>query len=99
MKRLIRPARVENLRRAGKVILPLTALLLLAGVALASNGYEIIPQVFGGGGGHSEAGGYALDASVGQAVAGVTSSGAYELCSGFWCGLGGYRVFLPVVMR
>ena len=91
--------KVGSLRKAGEAILPLTALLLLAGVALAANGYEISLYVIGGGGGRSEAAPYTLDGTIGQAVVGVVGNSPYELCAGFWCGMGGHEVFLPLVLR
>ena len=92
-------AKASNLRRAGKVILALTALLLLSSVVLAANG-EIPRYVIGSGGGHAETAPYALDGTLGQVVAGLVSSSPYELCSGFWCGMAAkYRVYLPLVLR
>ena len=77
----------------------LIALLLTTRTAVAANGYEISSYVIGGGGGHSEASPYTLDGTVGQAVAGVVSNAPYELCAGFWCGMGRYKVYLPLVLR
>jgi len=87
--------------KAKTVILTVTALaILLAAVALANGGPSIDWYVIGGGGGHSEAGSYALDGTVGQAVVGITSSGGYELCSGFWCGMAvEYKIYLPLVLK
>lgn len=101
MKRtLTNLSRLWGLHTAGRAILAaLTVLLLLAGVALAANGYEITRYVIGGGGGHSEAGGYVLDATVGQGVAGVVNDAPYELCAGFWCGMAEYRFRFPLVLR
>jgi len=82
------------------VIVALAALLLLAGVALAFDGYDISWYVIGGGGGHSEAGPYALDGTIGQAVAGPVSNAPYDLCSGYWCGgAAGNNIYLPLIMR
>lgn len=82
------------------VIVVLAALLLLAGVALAVDGYDLSWYVIGGGGGHSEAAPYALDGTVGQAVAGPVSSAPYDLCSGYWCGgAAGNNIYLPLIMR
>lgn len=94
-------ASVRNLRQAGKVILALAALLLLAGTVLAANGYEISRYVIGSGGGHAETAPYALDGTAGQPLVGVVTDASYQLCSGFWCGpVGGeYRIYLPVVLR
>lgn len=83
----------------GSVAPILVTVLLLAGTAMAANVSEIFPDVIGGGGGHSEAGSFILDATVGQAVVGVVSSEPYELCAGFWCGMGRYGTYLPLVLR
>jgi hypothetical protein len=75
------------------------ALLLLIGTVFAGGGPYISRYVFGGGGGHLEMGHYVMDAAVGQAVAGTFGTAPYKLCAGFWCGMGEYRVYLPVVLR
>ena len=85
------------------ILLALVAFLLLTGVALA-NGTPIIDWwVIGGGGGHAEAGIYTLDATIGQAVAGVATDGGSELCTGFWCGTAvaavEYNIYLPLIVR
>ncbi len=77
----------------------LLALVLLATDALAFDGYEISRHVIGGGGGHLQAGIYTLDATIGQAVTGRAVNSPYDLCAGFWCGLGRYKVYLPLVLR
>ncbi|MBN1640360.1 MAG: hypothetical protein JXA09_03920 [Anaerolineae bacterium] len=56
--------------------------------------------VIGSGGGRSEADGYVLSGTIGQAVAGTASAEPYTLCAGFECGTGGIsRVYLPLVRR
>jgi hypothetical protein len=85
--------------KAGKASLVVAALLLLTGTVLAGSGIEISRYVIGGGGGHSEMGRYVMDATVGQAVVGTFSTAPYELCTGFWCGMGEYKVYLPVALR
>jgi len=55
---------------------------------------DISRYVIGGGGGHSEAGAFVLDATAGQAVTGAVNAGRFGLCAGFWCGMGEYRVRL-----
>jgi len=86
--------------KAGKAILVVVALLLLTGTVLAGGGGPYISRyVIGGGGGHSAMGHYVIDATVGQAVVGTFSTAPYELCAGFWCGMGEYKVYLPVIMR
>jgi len=55
--------------------------------------------VIGGGGGsvQSADGHYTLNTTIGQPATGVASA---DLCSGFWCGLGGqYTVYLPLVLK
>ncbi|MDW8068161.1 MAG: hypothetical protein RML46_04545 [Anaerolineae bacterium] len=73
--------------------------LLLTGVALASGPPTIDWRVIGGGGGRVQAGTYILDGTVGQAVVGRAVGSTHDLCSGFWCGLAGYPVYLPLVLR
>jgi len=86
--------------KAGKAILVVVALLLLTGAVLAGGGGPYISRyVIGGGGGHSAMGHYVIDATAGQAVVGTFSTAPYELCAGFWCGMGEYKVYLPVIMR
>jgi len=86
--------------KLGKASLIVVALLLLTGAVLAGGGGPSISRyVIGGGGGHSEMGHYVMDATVGQAVVGRFSNSPFELCAGFWCGMGEYKVYLPVIMR
>jgi len=96
--------RIVSIRRGGlvaaSVLLLLAAPLLLAGATRAGGGGPyLLPYVIGGGGGHVENGVYELDATIGQAVAGEVVNGDYNLCAGFWCGMGAYKVYLPLVMR
>lgn len=84
-------------------ILVLLSLVVGGGVLAAPE----MPLAFGldwtviaGGGGHSEAGVFSLDGTVGQAVAGTTQGGVYELCSGFWCrATQDFTIYLPTVLR
>lgn len=63
-------------------------IVLLVGSAVLAVGTPAVDWwVIGGGGGHTEAGIYTLDATIGQAAVGVGTDGGYELCSGFWCGV------------
>ncbi|MCP4541411.1 MAG: hypothetical protein GY832_30140 [Chloroflexi bacterium] len=81
------------------LLLVLAVLLSVSGVVLAANGFEINRWVVGGGGGPAEGGDYVLNATVGQAVVGNVTGSPYELCAGFWCGMGAYKVYLPLVVR
>ena len=75
--------------------------LLLAGVVLAADGYDLSWwTVDGGGATFSTGGGYALGGSVGQPDAGALSGGGYTLLGGFWLGAAAqYRLYLPVLLR
>lgn len=79
--------------------LALLALLLGSGIVVASNGYRLSFHAIGGGGGHSAAGVFVLDATVGQAIVGEGSSTPFEFCSGFWCWGWVYSSYLPLIMR
>jgi hypothetical protein len=81
------------------LLLVLAALFSISGVVLAANGFEIDRWVFGGGGERVAEGDYVLNGTVGQAVVGGISNDPYELCAGFWCGMGEYTVYLPLVVR
>jgi hypothetical protein len=74
------------------------ALLLLAGAVLAGGPPALERHVVAGGGTHVEADPYVLDATLGQAVVGLGSNAAYELCSGFHC-QAVYKTHLPLVLR
>jgi len=82
------------------LLLVLGGILLLFGVVLANGTRSIDRYVIGGGGGHSEAAPYTLDATIGQPVVGQVENLPYELCSGFWCGAAvEYKIYLPLVLR
>jgi hypothetical protein len=81
------------------VCLALLALLLGGGVILAANGYGLSFYVIGGGGGHAEAGVFAIETTIGQAIVGEVSGDPQDLCSGFWCWGWVYTSHLPLIMR
>jgi len=81
------------------LLLVLAVLFSISGVGLAANGFEIDRWVTGGGGGRVAEDGYVLNGTVGQAVVGSITSSPYELCAGFWCGMGVYKVYLPLLVR
>ncbi len=86
--------------KVGKTSLIVIVLFLLTNTVLAGGGGLYISRyVIGGGGGHSVAGHYTMNATVGQAVAGTFNTISYKLCAGFWCGVGEYKVYLPVIIR
>jgi hypothetical protein len=89
--------------RKAKIILGLLILvcgLVLAGSALAADGFAIPRSVIGGGGQQSTGGGYILNSTVGEPIASDLNVGAiHGLSSGFWWPSGEYAVYLPLVVR
>lgn len=85
--------------RKTSILIALIALPLIAATALAPTAITMQKHVIGGGGGHSEVGSFILNSTVGQAVVGTVSNTPYDLCAGFWCGLGEYKVYLPLILR
>jgi hypothetical protein len=86
------------------VFLFILAALLLAGGALADNGYELSWHTVDGGGGTSSGGGYTLSGTAGQPDAGLLMGGEYRLGGGFWGGgavvlAPGLEYYLPLVLR
>ncbi len=70
-----------------------------AAQAQAGSGYDLTWNTIDGGGGTSSGGGYTLSGTVGQADAGASVSGTYTIVGGFWAGLAGFRLDLPLILR
>jgi len=92
------------MRRRVTVLLALTAILLLAGSALAmsSTNYRLdwFTPMTGGGGGPASSASYAVNLTVGQTVIGASSSANYGVGLGYWYGAAAqFRIFLPVVLK
>jgi hypothetical protein len=88
------------------VCIGVALLWAVSAVALAQTGggYDLMwSTVDGGGTTFGSGGGYSLSATAGQADAGVLTGGGYTLAGGFWRGGavvdGGYKVYMPVVVR
>ena len=78
------------------IILLLTILVVTP--ALATGTMHIDWFVIGSGGGTAIGGDYVLKGTIGQPVVGLSSGGASDLCSGFWChSLQWIKVFLPII--
>ena len=93
---------LTNLPRISILLILLTILLLTTTALSAStapSALEVQRYVIASGGGHSEAGDLTLDGTVGQAVVGTTTQGTFDLCSGFWCGMGTYNLYIPLAMQ
>ena len=89
-------------------------LLSLAFISLGSNRvkgeageerstYTIPWSVIGSGGMGGSAGGYTINSTLGQPVAGVADAGGYHLTSGFWTeiieSIEEFFNFLPLIIR
>jgi hypothetical protein len=85
--------------RKTSILIALIALPLIAATTLAPNAITMQKHVIGGGGGHSEVDNFVLNGTIGQAVVGTVSNTPYDLCAGFWCGMGRYKVYLPLILR
>jgi hypothetical protein len=72
---------------------------LLATVVMANGPPSIDWWVIGGGSGGAAAGSHILDGTLGQAMVGTVSNGGFELRSGFWSGLAGFEIYLPLILR
>jgi hypothetical protein len=80
------------------LVLLVLASLLSGSIGLAADGITLPWSVIAGGGGHAEADGVSLDATIGQPLAGMAYNDNYEICSGFWCQvLSLVRLYLPLI--
>jgi len=84
----------------------LLCLFLLGGVILAqaSPQYGLSWSVIAGGGGSSHSPNYAVSGTIGQGVAGLTTSSHYLLGAGYWYGFTSpaqpqQPLYLPVMFR
>ncbi len=86
------------------IVVVLLGGLLLAQIALAmfSTNYRLdwfTPLTSGGGGAMSSAH-YAVNFTVGQTASGASASTNYNVGLGYWYGAaGGYRVYLPLILK
>ena len=84
-------------------LLALIILSLLAGsvLAMSSDNYRLdwFTPLTGGGGGPNSSAHYAVNVTVGQSVIGASASANYRVGLGYWYGIGGYRIYLPLVVR
>jgi hypothetical protein len=63
-------------------------------------GYDLTWSTIDGGGAMFSTGGsYSLGGTIGQADAGALSGGSYTLTGGFWSGMTGSQIYLPLVVR
>jgi hypothetical protein len=92
-----------RLLHIGLLALLLLLTILLAGVVWAgsSDGTAVDWSVLSGGGAPAGGGVVTLNGTLGQTAIGPGASTHANLGAGFWYGLGegGYRLYLPVVLR
>ncbi len=86
------------------LVLILLLCLLFVGSALAgsSDNYRIdwFTPLTSSGGGSASSANYAVSFTVGQSSHGTSSSGDYEVCTGFWCGaVNALKVYLPLILK
>lgn len=66
----------------------------------SGSGYELSWRTIDGGGAMNLSGGsYTLNGTIGQPDAGIMSGGSFVHFGGFWVNLGGYSIYLPVIVR
>ena len=71
----------------------LIATLSVAALSQSGGNFTMNKSVIAGGGGHASGGSFVVDRTIGQSVAGTTSTGgSFSLGSGFW---GGGSAMLP----
>jgi hypothetical protein len=84
-------------------ILVVAALLLLTSGALAmeSTNYALdwFTPLTSGGGGSSSSTIYTVNFTIGQTAIGASNSANYAVGLGYWYGIRGCRIFLPIVQR
>jgi hypothetical protein len=89
-------------RRSIVILILLSGLVLVGAVLAAPVATTLERYVIGSGGGQTQAGTYTLQGTLGQPVVGTNSRTPYDLCSGYWCGLGAefippsHYVYLPL---
>ena len=79
------------MKKLSLIIACLVLTVLVVSVARSQSGgsFTITKSVIGGGGGRTAGGAFTLDGTMGEAVAGTTSTGgSFNLTSGFWGGGG-----------
>jgi hypothetical protein len=85
------------------IFLATAAFLLLAGSVLAMQSANYRLDWFtpgtGGGGGPASSTHYAVNFTVGQTASGLSSSASYGAGLGYWYGLGGYKIYLPLILN
>ncbi len=84
------------------LIVLLSGLLLVQiAVAMASTNYRLDwSTALTGGGGSASSTHYAINFTVGQSVIGASTSTSYKAGLGYWHGAaGGYRIYLPLIMK
>lgn len=102
MKKKARAIRLYRCRLAFVTISALLAILAVAAVVQAQSGggFNLTWNTIDGGGTLSTGGVYRLNGTIGQPDAQLTlAGGGFTLTGGFWSGIPGVSLYLPVIMR
>ena len=84
---------------AALILVLLVSVSVLA-MSSASFNLDWFVQPPGGGGGRSSSTSYAANFTIGQTVAGSSTSTNYKAGLGYWSGVGGqYSIFVPAVKK
>ena len=77
------------------------ALLSVRLLAMTSPSYRLdwFTPMTTSGGGAATSPTYAINLSVGQTAIGVSGSTGYKVGLGYWYGLQGYKVYLPIISK
>lgn len=91
------------MKRKMTMFLALLAFLFLATnvLAMRSDNYWLdwYVNLTGGGGRPTSSTNYAANFTIGQTARGLSSSTNYQVGLGYWYGLGGFKIYLPLVLR
>ncbi len=88
-------------RRISTGVAVLLAALLLVSIASAQNSasFDLSWYTLAGGGDRVASTSYAMNGTVGQAMAGPSDSTSHRLPSGYWQNWLDYAVFLPLILK
>jgi hypothetical protein len=85
------------------LVLLFVPVLMLGTTVLAqsSASFDLSRHVIGGGGGESGSASYRVNGTIGQSIAGPSTSGSasFTVSSGYWSGDTRTSLYLPVILR
>jgi hypothetical protein len=83
------------------LLFPLVLVLGTTVLAQSSASFDLSRHVIGGGGGESGSASYRVNGTIGQSIAGPSTSGSasFTVSSGYWSGDTRTSLYLPVILR